>query len=154
MPLVPRTCYGISVSQGDNDMSNLSMDALEKALASYDEVLGANTGGNEKLAKIIRDSQIKRFEYTYELSWKLIQKVLQQNFGITDITQKPKKDLFREAKQKALVDNLDAWFRYHSVRNQTSHIYDEEQVQRLLNDIADFNKQVDYTLTKLKEITQ
>ena len=135
-------------------MSDLSMDVLENALKSYNEVLGEDAGDNEKLRKIIRDSQIKRFEYTYELSWKMIQKVLQQNFGVTDIAQKPKKDLFREAKQKALIDDLDAWFRYHAVRNQTSHKYDEEQVQRLLHDIAGFYEQVDYTLTKLKTITQ
>jgi nucleotidyltransferase substrate binding protein (TIGR01987 family) len=46
------------------------INRLEKALATLDEVL------EQPFSIIVRDATIQRFEYCFELSWKVLKKAL------------------------------------------------------------------------------
>lgn len=98
---------------------SLDLTSLEKALSSLMEAAGMPKSG------IVRDSVIKRFEYTYELSWKMIQRWLADNVSPEKADALTRKDLFRLAAQKGLVKDPLIWFEYHDARNKTSHTYDE-----------------------------
>ncbi len=37
-----------------------------------------------------------------------------------------RKQLFRLAAEECLITDVEAWFRYHELRNLTSHTYDSE----------------------------
>ncbi|MEI7579438.1 MAG: HI0074 family nucleotidyltransferase substrate-binding subunit [bacterium] len=69
-----------------------------------------------------KESTIQRFEYTFELSWKLMNSILKDQlidcYGI--------KNIFREAIKLGIIENIDHWFDYALNRNLTSHIYKEE----------------------------
>jgi nucleotidyltransferase substrate binding protein (TIGR01987 family) len=73
----------------------------------------------------LRDAVIQRFEYSMDLSWKLIQRYL-KNAGMQDSDFRTKRDLFREAARIGLITAPEKWFAYHEARNATSHTYNSE----------------------------
>ena len=74
-----------------------------------------------------RDSAIQRFEITYELAWKSLQKYLRSE-GLSGLT--PKKCFMEAFKIGVLKDNPD-WMQMSEDRNTTSHIYNEELSEKI-----------------------
>ena len=77
-----------------------------------------------------RDATIQRFEFCYELAWKLLKTRLQQE-GIEALT--PRQAL-REALQAEWLDNGNIWSEIQRYRNLTSHTYNE----RLADEVYEF----------------
>lgn len=75
--------------------------------------------------EFIRDAVIQRFEYSYELAWKMLRRFLVADVGAETLAPLSRKDLFRMAADKRLIADPIAWFAYHHARNSTSHTYDE-----------------------------
>jgi nucleotidyltransferase substrate binding protein (TIGR01987 family) len=71
--------------------------------------------------EFMRDAVIQRFEFSYELAWKLLKLRLEQE-GISALT--PRQAL-REALQAALIEDGNVWSEIQRYRNLTSHTYDE-----------------------------
>lgn len=69
------------------------------------------------------DGTIQRFEFTYELAWKLAKAILNYN-GIE--ADNPRMVLKEAFKAKIIKDGT-AWIDMLEDRNKTSHIYDEKQ---------------------------
>lgn len=89
---------------------------LKKAIGNFEEALSFPSDEPH------RESLIQRFEYTFELSWKLMSQILKEEgvevFGV--------KSIIRAAAKLGLLKSVDTWFRYLEYRNETSHIYHEE----------------------------
>jgi nucleotidyltransferase substrate binding protein (TIGR01987 family) len=66
---------------------------------------------------------IQHFEFIYELSWKFIKRWLETNIGREAADGVSRRELFRMGAENRLIDNVDAWMRYHVARNSTSHTY-------------------------------
>ena len=79
------------------------------------------------------DSLIKRFEFTYEMAWKLMMSYEKEN-GITELMGS--KDVVRRAFAMSLIDNGEAWMEMIDDRNKTSHLYDEEMAEDVIDDIV------------------
>lgn len=79
------------------------------------------------------DSLIKRFEFTYEMAWKLMMSYEKEN-GVEQILGS--KDVIRHANSMSLIENGEAWMDMIDARNQTSHVYDEETAADIIDDIA------------------
>lgn len=92
---------------------------LEKATASLARALA------QPLDEFTRDSSIQRFEYTYELAWKTIRRVLLNELGLVDVEGASRRELYRMAAQQALMPDPSLWFEFHDARNRTSHTYNE-----------------------------
>lgn len=103
----------------------LDFSPLHKALASLERAIAMPKD------EFIRDSVIQRFEYTYELCWKLLKRHLEQDEGPDSVDRLTRKELFRLAAEKGLIDDVAAWFAYHAHRNETSHTYHEETAERV-----------------------
>lgn len=80
-----------------------------------------------------RDSLIKRFEFSYEMAWKLMMSYEKEN-GITEVLGS--KDVIRKAFKMSLVSNGEAWLEMIDTRNKTSHLYDEEMVTDVMDEIV------------------
>ena len=69
----------------------------------------------------MREAAIQRYEYTFELAWKLMQSILKdqlvESYGV--------KNILRNAYKLDLIDDLDSWFNYALARNKAAHIYKE-----------------------------
>lgn len=70
--------------------------------------------------EFIRDSVIQRFEFTYELAWKML-KLRLDSEGIDART--PRQAL-QEALQAGFIEDGNAWSELQKNRNLTSHTYD------------------------------
>ena len=79
-----------------------------------------------------KDSLIKRFEFTYELAWKLMMCFEKEN-GVEQILGS--KDVVRHALAMSLIDNGEAWMEMIDARNRTSHVYDEEMATDVVDEI-------------------
>ena len=117
----------------------LELSSLQGAIASLQESLYWHSKGCDEVPNdIIRDSVIQRFEYTYELAWKLIKRWLEINLGSSYVDGISRRELFRLAAENHLIDNPDKWFAFHTARNQTSHIYDRLVAGDVFNEAVAF----------------
>lgn len=73
------------------------------------------------------DALIKRFEFGYELAWKLIKAWLEFK-GIEAATPR---DCFREAFAAGLIQDGDAWLQMLNDRNLSSHTYNEKDARSI-----------------------
>ncbi len=123
----------------------LELTSLRKAIDSLSESLKWYHAdeGNVPI-DILRDSVIQRFEYTYELSWKMMKRWLEINIGSTYVDGISRKELFRFATEHQLIQDPIKWFSYHEARNQTSHVYNEIVAEDVFGVVDDFVKDVEY----------
>ncbi len=103
---------------------------------------------DEKIKEYIKDSCIKRFEYTYETSKKIMNKFLKKEYD------KNEKDLtinniFREMYGFGFIKNFENWVNYREQRNNTSHEYDIEKARTVIVFIPDFIEDVRFFIEKL-----
>jgi nucleotidyltransferase substrate binding protein (TIGR01987 family) len=82
----------------------------------------------------LKDGVIQRFEFTYELCWKLIKLYLETE-GILEA--KSPRSTFKEAFQYGLIEDGDLWIDMLKDRNLTSHVYDEEMSEEIYKKIKD-----------------
>lgn len=124
-------------------MDLLSLAAFKKALASLERAI------QQPKNEFNRDSVIQRFEYSFELSWKILKRyfMLNQNLDESHI-----KNLFREAGKQGLVDSVENWFAYHKARNLTSHTYNEETAEEVYLAACDFYKDAVVLLSRLEKV--
>ena len=81
-----------------------------------------------------RDAIIQRFEFTFELAWKAIQKFLRSE----GISCRSPKGCFKEAFRFGLIEENPLWLRMIEDRNLTVHTYDEEIAEKVCNHILDY----------------
>ena len=122
----------------------LVLTSLEKALETLEAIL--------KLPKdeIVRDATIQRFEYTYELSRKMIKRHLDWA-GISGTIDLANNGLYREAVKAGLINDADAWFDYHQARNETSHTYEVTAAEEVYEAAVKFAPDARALLTALQK---
>lgn len=86
---------------------------------------------NEK-NDLLRDGLIQRFEFTFELAWKTL-KVIFEDEGLKGINSP--KMVFKEAFLADLIEDEELWLRMLSDRNATSHIYSQDLAIKICNNI-------------------
>lgn len=122
--------------------------AFESAIQSLKEGL-QDPQLNENI--LLRDGVIQRFEYTFELAWKMIQRVL---YFLEELDQEKlmsKKDIFRLAAQKGLLSSAEQWFIFLNARNETVHLYNPESAAQVFEIAQKFPPFAEELLDKLKK---
>lgn len=84
----------------------------------------------EYLSELEREGVIQRFEYTFELSWKLLKDKLEHD-GVVLPTITPRA-VIRQAFQAKLIDDCETWLDMLVDRNLMSHTYDFEKFQAVI----------------------
>ena len=99
----------------------LDLSSLRDALASLRRALTrwqATAAQDEEL----RDACIQRFEYTFELSWKMLKRRLELDLADAhSVDAMSFRDLMRSGGERGLVRDVDAWMVFRDKRNITSH---------------------------------
>lgn len=103
---------------------------LNKAYKRLNEAVSLFDGAND----IIRDSIIQRFEFTYELSHKILRSYMEYSGVVLDTTFP--RAIFKEAFVNKLIDNDEIWIKLLEDRNTTSHIYKEEVAKEIADRIV------------------
>jgi len=117
----------------------LDISPLEKAVETLKEGLDRcnEVSGDPGLKDAVRDGVIQRFEYTFELSWKMIKRYLEMY--MTEKTDElSSKELFRRGKEAGLITDIEKWFVFREARNRTSHTYDRKAAEAVYNAAAEF----------------
>jgi nucleotidyltransferase substrate binding protein (TIGR01987 family) len=110
----------------------LDLSSLRKAVNSLQHALKiASTQAGTDSEDVIRAGVIKNFEFTYELCWKFIKRWLEKNSPEADLDGLTRKELFRIAAEKHLINDVEPWFKYHAARNETSHTYDSAKAEAI-----------------------
>lgn len=92
---------------------------FQKALGKLKDSLARDPHADD----LVLDATIQRFEFTYELAWKLMKAYLQY-MGNNEATNP--RSAIREAYKEGLIAEGDGWLQMLQDRNMTSHTYDEE----------------------------
>lgn len=115
----------------------LDFSTFEKVLTSLQRVLerSSTVPGDED----IRDACIQRFEYTYELAFKMLKRQLDQELpSREELDQLSFKEVIRVGAERGLIVKPERWFDYRDKRNITSHTYDEEKAREVYSVLSDF----------------
>lgn len=88
---------------------------------------------------------IQAFEYTYELAWKMMRKVL---IARGQEHNSPR-EVFRVAGIEKLIQNSEIWFEFLKARNITVHSYDEEDADAVIAVFDDFSRELTAFLVRI-----
>ena len=102
---------------------------FENAFISFKEAVEEQGNTTNEL---IKAGIIQRFEFTHELSWKVMKDFLIFE-GIQNIIGS--RSAVREALNKDLITNGEIWMDMIETRNITVHAYDEEILNKEFNKI-------------------
>ena len=106
------------------------LDSYHKALARLAEIVGASK--KRALNEFERDGLVQRFEFTHELSWKLM-KAYAEYQGFDGIGGS--RDATRKAFEMSLISDGQSWLDMIKSRNETSHNYDGSMADDVVDSI-------------------
>ncbi|MDF1583103.1 MAG: HI0074 family nucleotidyltransferase substrate-binding subunit [Methyloprofundus sp.] len=120
-----------------------AISQLEKSLDYATSPLAKNDPG---LFEQLRNSVIQCFEFTYELSHKMLKRFLKETAASAeDINTHSFQDLIRTGNEKGLLrSDWLVWRTYRQARNNSSHTYDADKAEQVYQIAADFLLEVKY----------
>lgn len=86
------------------------------------------------LKPLEKEGIIQRFEYTFELAWKVLKDKM-ENDGIVLDKVSPKA-IIKQAYQAKYINNAECWLRMIGDRNLMSHTYDFVKFEAVIQSIA------------------
>lgn len=95
-----------------------------------------------------RDGAIQRFEYTYELIWKILKKIL----SFKGVNVNSPRDVFREAAKQGLIEDPKIWFEFIKKRNLTVHTYNEDDAEEIFECLPKFRDELSKVIEKIKKL--
>ena len=116
---------------------------LREGLARYER---------ETADEQIRDGLIQRFEFTYELSHKMLRRYLKETSASPDdIDRMPFADLVRTANAQGLLrGDWPVWRRFREMRARTSHTYDAKVASQVASAIPAFLEEAEHLYAELQ----
>ena len=114
----------------------LRSETAIKALKTLEEIV------DEPYSTIVRDASIKRFEYSFDIFWKLIKDYLRVQEGIECASPK---SCFREAFKVGILSEEETVkiLEMTDDRNLSTHTYDEEAIEEIYQKVRDYWKLMD-----------
>jgi nucleotidyltransferase substrate binding protein (TIGR01987 family) len=100
----------------------------------------------------VRDGLIQRFEFTYELSHRMIKRYLTETAASPDnIERMPFADLIRTGNAEGLLrGEWAAWRRFREMRTRTSHTYDAKAALQVVAAIPAFLEEAEHLCAELQ----
>lgn len=121
----------------------LNLTSLYQAITSLDAALQEHKKQNNDF---LRDSCIQRFEYTYELTWKILKRYLELSEPTGSLIDELSfSNLIRKGSEKGLLrSGWPSWKIFREARNATSHGYNQTKAQEVFAVIPDFYEEALY----------
>ena len=119
----------------ENDESDIRW---KQRFSNYKKALAALRRGIElkktrELSELERGGLIQSFEFTQELSWKVLKDYLEYQGFIGIIGSR---DAYRNAFNRGLISDGEKWMELIKLRNLSSHTYDESDAVKLETEIS------------------
>src|SRR3989304_3835970 len=127
----------------------LDFSPLQKALNSLNRAIVRSQKAPDD--EELRNAVIQRFEYTYELSWKMLKRQIEQEFPTpSDVDRLSFRDLLREGAERGMIADVEKWMDYREQRNITSHTYDEDKAKSVYESALSFYDDAKAVLDELE----
>jgi nucleotidyltransferase substrate binding protein (TIGR01987 family) len=132
----------------------LDLSALRDALAALEKSLSylhSDLAKDEGLRDQFRAACIQAFEFTYEVSYKMLKRQLEQMAGVTaEIDHMTFMQLIRTGAEAGLIADIGRFKNYRDKRNLTSHTYNKQRAAEIAQTLPDFVRDARYLLTELE----
>ncbi len=114
----------------------MSQERLKEKFAEYKKAVKKLKEALEEDVSnpLLYDGVIHRFEFTYELAWKLI-KLLLESEGI--VTVNSPRAAFKEAFAAGIITEGEIWIDMINARNLTVHTYNEQIAKEIYDKVKD-----------------
>jgi nucleotidyltransferase substrate binding protein (TIGR01987 family) len=127
----------------------LDLSPLTKAIARLDEGIARyllDTSDTQ-----IRDGLVQRFEFTYEISHKMLKRYLELvSASPQQFDDMPFQDLIRSGNERGLLlSDWPVWRKFRDMRAKTSHTYNEAVALEVVAEIPVFLKEAMYLRDQL-----
>lgn len=137
---------GVLIYKKD-DMNNkleLSFELVGKAIIALKQMVDKPMQSDRSNI----DACIQRFEFTIELFWKLLKRILESKGQEATYP----KDILREAFKGKLINDENAWLKMLEDRNKTSHAYNQDLADEIYTHITmNYYPILESTYLKLKQ---
>lgn len=137
-------------------MTYLNPSSFEQAISqlekSYDYLHSSLSQADPELREQFRAATVQAFEYTYELAVKMIRRQLGQIVANpAELREIAFLDLMRTAAEAGLIREAPPFRIYREMRNITSHTYDADRAEEVVQVIDDFLHDVRFLLEELRK---
>ncbi|MEQ9107832.1 MAG: nucleotidyltransferase substrate binding protein [Limnobacter sp.] len=128
----------------------LDLSSLQNAILRLKE--GIQRYDQDTSDTQIRDGLIQRFEFTYELSHKMLKRFLESTSpSPAEIDALAFQDLIRTGNEQGLLlSDWTVWRKYREMRSKTSHTYDESVALQVVAEIPAFLNEAQYLVQQLQ----
>ena len=125
-------------------LETVNIEPLMKAHIALQSALKQAT------SQLERAGAIQYFEFSYELSWKILKKIL---FALGKRDLNSPKPIFRAAALEGLIDDPELWFSFMEQRNLTVHTYNEEVALQIFAVLPQFEQALATLITKIERLS-
>lgn len=129
----------------------LDISPLERAIARLEEGVAVYAGDTSQ--SLIRDGLVQRFEFTYEISHKMLRRYLTESVAVPEqISRMTFADIIRSGNERGLLlSNWPGWKAFREMRAKTSHSYDEATALEVVAGIPAFLDEARHLRDRLQE---
>jgi len=129
----------------------LNLTPLTNAIARLQE--GWEEYARDPSHTLIRDGLVQRFEFTYEISHKMLKRYLEEASPTPEhYDSMPFPDLIRSgSEQGLLLGGWPKWKTYRDMRAKTSHTYDEQVAREVVAGIPEFLEEARYLCHQIEQ---
>ncbi|MBT3456218.1 nucleotidyltransferase [bacterium] len=129
-----------------NDVTIFDGKIIISSLLKAQEALKKGVGIAK--SKLEKDGAIQRFEFTYELLWKTLKKIL----AFKGVVSNSPREVFRAAAKNGLLEDPKFWFEVIKKRNISTHIYNEEMAEEVFDFLQLFEKELEKVIDKIRQL--
>jgi nucleotidyltransferase substrate binding protein (TIGR01987 family) len=134
------------MNKSDLDISLLK-DSFNTLKESYDAL---QKNKDKTMEDFIKDSCVKRYEYTYETARKTMGKFLKLEYDKTE-KELTINNIFRDMYGLGFLKNYENWIKYREKRNITSHEYDRNKSYEIIEVIPGFIDDLKFLIDNLEK---
>lgn len=134
------------------------LSGFQRAITSMQQALDISRPENlshfdEATRNVIKAGVIQNFEFTYEISHKMLKRYLKVTAPNTvSIEEMSFQNMIRTGSgQGLLLNGWDVWKNYRKARGTTSHAYDENKAAMVLEIAPDFLREAQHLLSELEK---
>ncbi len=133
------------------DSNNIDISYLKSCIKSLTDCYKDYTETQDpKIKEYIEDACVKRFEFSLEISWKIMKRFLKLRYAKTD-QELTMNNIFRFMENYDFIPSWKSWQNYYSKRNNTAHEYNQIKARELLSCTKDLIKDMEYLYSNLKK---
>jgi len=136
---------------------NIDFSSLASAIGQLEKSIKYSRSDmakkDDELFEQLRNSVIQCFEFTYELSWKMLKRYLEETAANPEeIDVSTFQNLIRIGNEKGLLrSDWLRWKIYRQARTNSSHTYDSDKAEAVYEIVPDFLEEALYLYRQLTD---